>query len=354
MKHICITTLALSAGGAERFVSELANYWGRENEVKISVVLLFKKEIFYDINANVRVYEPTYTASNKKIVQFFQLWKYLRKTVKKINPDTIFNVGYNSLTVFLLLGLGYPLYISNRSNPLKKRPLWYRVIRYIMYSIADGMLVQTSVAQKQYSEVTANKNIIIIPNFVRKITSIANIEKKNQIISLSRFIKSKNLPVLIKVFSSIKNKSWKLVLVGDGPERKTLEEVANKYHVKERVIFTGYQKNVDKYLQESKVFAFSSLSEGYPNALLEAMASPLPVVSYNCNAGPADLIQDGVNGFLVPLHDEELFTEKISLLVKNEELRKRISSEAVKVRNSNSIDFLAKKIKDFLLEKSKK
>ena len=107
-----------------------------------------------------------------------------------------------------------------------------------------------------------------------------------------------------------------------------LKELARELGVEDKVIFTGASKDVNSYLLKSKIFAFTSDHEGFPNSLGEAMAAGLPVVSYDCVAGPSDMIDDGVNGYLVPVFDDELFIKRLDYLMSHEDERQQIGKAA--------------------------
>jgi len=94
--------------------------------------------------------------------------------------------------------------------------------------------------------------------------------------------------------------------------------------------FEGFQSDVNTYYRESKIFAFTSSSEGFPNVVGEALAHGLPVVSYDCTAGPSEMIADGGNGFLVPVFDDSAFCDKLALLMTDESLRTRMSENATR------------------------
>ena len=155
-----------------------------------------------------------------------------------------------------------------------------------------------------------------------------NVPRKNQIITVGRCVYEKGQHYLIEAFSKIKADDWTLVIVGDGPKRKELETQVLELGLTERVVFTGFQKNVDYYMSESKIFAFTSSSEGFPNALGEAMKAGLVPIAYDCVAGPSDLIEDQAHGFLVPLHQKELFKENLAKLMNSEILRKNLGDQA--------------------------
>ena len=141
-------------------------------------------------------------------------------------------------------------------------------------------------------------------------------------------VTEKGQKYLIESFSKINHLDWTLVILGDGPLRNELESQIELLNLKERVILLGTVNNVDEWLARASIFAFSSISEGFPNSLSEAMSAGLPCVSFDCDAGPRDLIIDGLNGFLVPLKDVFEFSKKINQLILNPDLRLSIGQEA--------------------------
>jgi glycosyltransferase involved in cell wall biosynthesis len=116
------------------------------------------------------------------------------------------------------------------------------------------------------------------------------------------------------------------------------------------VELAGKQYNVEAYYLKSKIFAFTSSSEGFPNVIGEAMSAGLPVIAFDCIAGPAELIQDSENGFLVPLFDYDLFREKLELLMDNEHLREKFGGAAARSINRFSVDSIGHKFYSFLLK----
>ena len=157
----------------------------------------------------------------------------------------------------------------------------------------------------------------------------------------------KGLTYLIRAMKTIDDKDAKLLLVGRGPDRENLEELVKKLKIEKSVKFVGRVPNKDvfEYMCASDVLVLPSLSEGFPNVILEAMASGLPVVTTNVGGLP-EIVKDNVNGFLVDLENSEQLSEKLSLLLKNDALRRTISknnlNEAKKYSWESVIDQLEK------------
>jgi GalNAc-alpha-(1->4)-GalNAc-alpha-(1->3)-diNAcBac-PP-undecaprenol alpha-1,4-N-acetyl-D-galactosaminyltransferase len=344
---ICLTNAALHCGGAERALSEFANYLVDQGD-DVTVLLIFKKEIFYKLDSRVKIVEPTFErAGTNKVIYAFKTIKFLRQSIRQIDPEVILNFIFPSFFLIATIGIGVPIYISVRNDPSKTSfidPGW---IRRILFKRSPGIIAQTSFAKDTLTEQVAHKNIKVIPNYVRQIRQTDELPSK-KIVSVGRLIQSKGHDHLIEAFAGIDDASWELIIAGDGPLRKQLQGLAANLGVESRVHFLGSQPDIDKVLQSCEIFAFCSLSEGFPNALLEAMATPLACISYNCQAGPSDIITDGQNGFLVAVGDKDEFKRKLYQLVKDTNLRETFKASAIHTRKRFDATTLANAYRDFI------
>ena len=172
---------------------------------------------------------------------------------------------------------------------------------------------------------------------------------------VGRLIKTKQQDKLIEMFAKVKLPEWKLIIVGyDHLKQQNLErlkELAKELNIENQVVFTGKIKNIDKVYRQSSIFAFTSRSEGFPNTIGEAMAAGLPVIAFDCVAGPSEMITDGYNGYLIPLQNYELFQARMSELMASEELRKQLGLNARQSIRKFSKERICDSYNSFMLAK---
>lgn len=153
---------------------------------------------------------------------------------------------------------------------------------------------------------------------------------KPVILWVGRLVAVKGLPYLVGAFERVlRQMDARLMIVGEGPEYGAIRNLVEKKGLREKVHFAGYQRNPYGYMQRCDVFAFSSLGgEAFGLVLAEAMACGLPVVSTDCVAGPAEVLQNGRCGILVPVADEDSLASGILRILTNPSLRKQLVSAA--------------------------
>lgn len=348
-RHICFIIPSIGVGGAERVVSILANYM-LSIDYKVSIICLVKN-IAYPIDQRVHFIFPHFPIK-RDLTTLFKVIPYYRKAIREIKPDVIlsFLEFYNEITMLSLLGIKKRIFLFDRSNPfLKEQNLAHTILRKILYPIANGVVVQTDIASGYIYKNKLNKNVLTLPNPISEITKDWKPDTSQKtIIYVGRIEKSKNHKYLIDVFSQLNNDGWVLQFVGDGSYRIELEEYVSLLKMNNQVIFSGISNDVQTLLSESTIFAFPSLYEGFPNALLEAMAVGVPCISNNCPTGPAEIIQDGINGFLVDIGDVNDFKKKLFELMSNFELRVLFSNQCKILRKQYSVKDITLKLTEFI------
>lgn len=322
---------SLGSGGAERVLSGLANDWVSKKNCTIEIAVLSNSEDFYNINDEIKIHRLNYSSNgSSKIINLIKLTFKLRLLVSKINPDICLSFirESNIITALAIRGLDTKLVISERDSPTVAVSKLYQILRKKLYPLANGLIVQTNDYKKFVLNEIGDINQKVIPNPVRSINCL-NKSKEKIIINVGRLIPVKGQVYLLEAFALCKNaKGWKLCILGDGILKETLMLKAKELGIEDRVIFVGATKNVDEWLCRASIFAFTSLSEGFPNALAEGMSASLACVSFNCVTGPSDLIQDGINGYLVGVRDVSTFANKLDILIKSDSLRERLGGNA--------------------------
>ena len=343
-KKICLIIPSLGPGGMERVMSLIANYFSTEKRAEIHLILYAKKRnIFYELDESVSIHRPNFEFNDRFRVYFtLKTLFFLRKKIKELSPDVVLSFGeyWNQFVLLSNLGRGDRIYVADRSQPGLERSFLYYKLTNLLYNRSKGIIVQTRKAKSIYHKLYDHQNIIAIGNPIREVEGHDGITDREKIIlSVGRLVTTKHFDLLIRIFKKVNKENWRLIIVGGDSQKqnemKRLSALIEEKNLEDRVELAGMVSNVDEYYRKSSIFAFTSSSEGFPNVIGEAMSAGLPIISFDCVAGPSDLIEDGKNGYLVPLFDQKKYVEKLSTLIKNEDLRIRMG------------DFSQEKIKKF-------
>lgn len=339
-KKVCLVIPSLRHGGAERVMSVLVNEWSSYQNVEVTLLLLTRQKKYYPIDEKVTVIEPERGYSPTLISKmFYKIWTlfYIRKEIKKLNPESILSFCeiYNNMVLLSLVGVKCRKYVSDRSNPAKNLGFVHESLRGLLYKRANGIIAQTERGKAILLKKTKNRNIINIPNPLRSI-SRENVLKENIILNVGRNEPTKNQLELVETFKKLNRIDWKLLIIGNGDLRTKLEQRIDELDIKNNVELLDFQSNIDYYYSKSKVFAFTSLLEGFPNALSEAMAHGLACISYDCPIGPSELIDNNISGKLIPLGDSEKFYQELKNILIDEDLQNKLGENAQYVNSEFS------------------
>jgi GalNAc-alpha-(1->4)-GalNAc-alpha-(1->3)-diNAcBac-PP-undecaprenol alpha-1,4-N-acetyl-D-galactosaminyltransferase len=336
-KRLCLVIPSLQAGGMERVMSELASSFTTKTNNEIHLILYdLTREIFYQVPNRIIIHKPAFRFyARLRLLYTLRTLFFLRKTIVKINPDSILSFGeyWNNFLLLSLLGLKYPVFVSDRSQPDKSLGRFQNLLRHWLYPMAKGLIFQTEKAKEIYLKKNRHRNIAIIGNPIKSFAEVTSVNKREKtVLMVGRLIMTKHQDKLIEMFAKINLPDWKLILVGyDHLKQNNMErlkKLANDLKIEKRVVFTGKKDNIRDFYLDSSIFAFTSSSEGFPNTIGEAMAAGLPVIAFDCIAGPSEMITDGYNGYLIPLYDYMQFEAKLTQLMEDQELREKFGSNA--------------------------
>ena len=194
-------------------------------------------------------------------------------------------------------------------------------MKWTLYRQATGIIVQTELAKTINEKFLGHPNIVVIGNPVKKIDGKALVAKEKIILNVGRFSSLKNQKFLIDAYHAIGDRTWKLVFVGTGPYLAEVKYRAIQLGVAENVEFLAEVEDIDTQYRRASIFAFASLSEGFPNSLAEALNTPVASIAFDCLSGPSELIEHNVNGFLIPVESKGQYIACLKRLMDDQELR---------------------------------
>ena len=262
-------------------------------------------------------------------------------------PDTI-----NAMMLFRKI-IKVPIVVSERNNPFSYSD---KIQKSMLksFSKADGIVFQTITAKDFYKKrLKKLPNSIVIPNAIICDIPSSNYNNKEKIIvSVGRFNKQKNFPLLINAFSKITNEfpDYKLYIYGEGDLKEEYKKLVRDLSLEKKVIFPGYVKNVNEFIKDASLFVLPSDYEGIPNALIEAMAIGLPCISTRCAGGGAEfLINNEENGLLVNVGDVNEMALAIKRVLSDNVLSTKISTNAKKISKKLSKNEIYSRWENFLL-----
>lgn len=357
---ILFNCLTMEKGGAERVIALLANEFSKENDV--SIISLMRSEDAYGLEPKVkrlRVDGSSHKTDNKfrKITRKLSVVRLsrMRKMIISEGPDIIISfLPEPSLKLMLLSKFSkkirdIPKIISIRNDPKKEfsKPMVKRIMKKL-YKDADGMVYQTEDAKNYFGGIIKTKHQEIIQNPIDPdmlIKPKKDGQRKNIIISVGRLEEQKNHEMLIRAFADTlkeKEHDYSLKICGEGSLRNYLQKLINELGLADRIVLVGQVDNIQKELNEAKIFVLSSRYEGMPNALIEAMAMRLPCISTDCPCGgPRSLIENGKNGILVENENKKVLSEAMLDLMGDRNKREIISRNAVLIRKKNNVGKIA-------------
>ncbi len=259
---------------------------------------------------------------------------YIRRCKSNVIVST--RVEFNSL--LSRYGKFDTLKIAQEHHYHNNNKRYINKIKNNYYGI-DYLCALTTTLKNDYEVFLKNNNhtkVILLPNMISELPSKYSDLTEKAIITVSRLDIGKKNDDIVRAFSKIKDKEYKLYIIGDGSEYDNLNKLIKELKLTDRVILTGYldKKKIEEYMLDSSLFVMASLTEGLPMVLLEAMSYGVPCLAYETASGVNDIIDDGINGFVVKNRNEKEYIDKMNVIISDIKKRKEMGKEALKKVNS--------------------
>lgn len=330
---ILLVSPSLRMGGSERVVSLLSQELSKHHQILL--VLFNSQEIAYPYKGElIDLACPAQKSYWKKLSNFIKRVARLYLVIKGHQPELIISfmesANFPTIVASALSGNLSKTQISVHSNP-KYFTLPQKLTMGITYRLPKRVIaVSRGIAQSLLSYRIPDNKIVYIPNPV-SLEQISQLMEQappvldklppNYILGVGRLHYSKGFDRLLKAFSQIKDANLHLVILGSGEERVNLIQLAEELEIRERVHFYNSVENPFPFYRKANCFVLSSRFEGFPLVILEAFVCGCPVISYDCDYGPSELIQNGINGILVKEGDIDGLTQAMDKLTHNQTLR---------------------------------
>lgn len=339
MKIICLSS-SLDSGGAERVMVSLCNAWtSRGDNVTLVATFSGGGQSFYEVDDAVElIFLADIVGTRKKNpLSYAQRLFALRSLIKERSPDVIvsFLPNVNVAAIIATSFLKIPLIICDRVDPsIRSRFEFWEVLSRITYRFADMFTVQTeAVANRIPGIYSGLSRVRVVPNplseRIAAFRAKASSDRKI-LLGMGRLASQKQVEKMIDAFAEIASRfgNWDLHIYGDGPLKPLLTSRIDELALSGRVYLMGRTKEPWQIMAGADAFVMTSKHEGFPNALLEAMAVGLPCVVFDCPSGPREISRDGRDALLVPLDDHAGLVTALVNVMNDEELRLSLGSQA--------------------------
>lgn len=354
--NLVLVISSLGGGGAERVLSTLANAWASRGDSVALITIGNQDGDVYPLAPAVRRIGLDLLRPSHNLLAAFrnniQRRRALRRIIREVSPDLVlsFMTETNILTVWAVARLRIPVVVAERTSVANHPPRGIRRPFYRpAYRRADVVVAQTE-AVARWLETRLGARVRVIPNPVtgrqlvpassRNRDEQPSREGRSSLIAMGRLHREKGFDLLIEAFAGVAGRfpEWDLVVLGEGSEQENLQRLAAKLGISDRVRMPGFQRNPDVALGRADAFVLSSRYEGMPNALMEAMACGLPCVSFDCPSGPGELIENEINGLLVPAGDVAGLAEALGRIMADPRLRERLGEAARSISARYGLD----------------
>jgi glycosyltransferase involved in cell wall biosynthesis len=346
-RRLIVISASLEGGGSERQLARMANYWAAAGELVTFATWLGPGTAdFFRLDSRIqRIYLEVRPAGGP-FAGARNLWARvarLRALIRVERPDAVLSFIAENNVMALLAARGLPVrvVVSERAHPQTDVtvPLLFRLLRRVLYPRAATVVAQTASAARWLRD-HGGSNATVVPNAVRELPVMAAMPRERLILAVGRLTHQKGFDLLLRAFARLGNEAadWRVIILGEGPERESLLALRAALALGERVELPGVERDVETWMARAGLVVQPSRFEGFPNVVLEAMSVGAPVISADCLAGPSDMIAHGVNGRLVPIDDVDALAAAMRELIGNPAERQRLSSAAVAVASRFSLE----------------
>lgn len=345
LRKLALVIHALNTGGAERVMASMANHWAKQG-VDVTLITLDSQDtdrlpLHHDVHRVslelMRESRYPWHAVRNNLARI----RCLRRAIRDTGAEHVvsFTDKMNVLTLLASMGKQWNVIIAERSDPRRqKMGRAWELLRRLTYPRCSALVVQSEAVAEHTRRLVRTRPVCVIPNAVAPPTGQADRGQSERsdrrvVIAMGRLSAEKGFDLLIEAFAQIarKHSDWSLRIAGDGHEGPYLVQIIESLGLTERVELCGWVDQAATFFHNANLFVLPSRYEGFPNALLEAMACGLPVISFDCDSGPGEIVRHEKDGLLIPPENVDALAQAMDRLMSSSSERARLGQKATEV-----------------------
>ena len=355
MKLLYITNGINGSGGLERVLAVKASYLADTLGYEVHILTLNNgdKKPFYEFSQAIKFHDIK--VGGNPITYFLSYKKGIKNVLQSVNPDTI------SVCDDGLKGLLFPVFFGTKTPVIYERHVSKQIeIKTEHGSFIQKLKLKLKLSLMNYGAgkfhkfvVLTNgnltewnlKNLKVIPNPLPFQPNVSSKLTNKKVLVVGKQSYQKGYDSLLEIWKLVHQKypDWQLEVYGKLNPALGLEEKAKDFSIDESVKFYPPVKDIQTKYKEASIYVMTSRFEGFGMVLIEAMSYGVPCIAFDCPHGPADIISDGKDGFLVPNGAIHTFATKLMLLMENATLRQDLGSKAMQNATRFNVDSIVKK-----------
>lgn len=326
------------SGGAERASITIANGLAQRGHAIFLLSLSGGDDPFFPLHPSIKSFK-LFNSKTKLIFQYFNVARKIRQFAQANNIDIWVDVDVILSTFSSLAFVGWKgKHISwehfNFRSPLGR--FQRRIARYLAARRADEIVTLTESDKEMWKAALRPRAVMTVianPLPFPRPAPVPFEDRTKTVLAVGRLTAVKGFDLLLHAWAKVKLVSedfsqWSLQIVGGGPESESLKALATDLAISNTVVFIGQTSDVHAYYRRASVYCLSSRAEGLPMVLIEAQAYGLPIVSFDCLTGPAEIVAHGENGLLASAEDVSQLSTALCTLMRDEQQRKDFSTNA--------------------------
>lgn len=361
------------AGGMERVLTQKVNYLAHTGLYNISIItteMLDNDKPFFELHPDIKIhrfkiffndiYDLNIIKKTKKMYKKLYIYKgHVNTFLKENNVDILISMGGKELEfLYTLKGPFKKVYEAHFSNGIRTRNLidkkgnsffWRLVAKFREFQIVkqtqklDALIVLTEQSKKDWLRTNNNVTVISNPSAIKTLPNCYD-SKSTRVITLGRLEYEKGFDLLIKAWTTVVKKypNWKLDIFGTGSLEESLNKLIVELKLSNSVKLRGVTKNVSQELLKSSFYVLPSRYEGLPLVMLECLSCGLPMVAFDCETGPADIIENNDCGFLVKNGDTDHLSKNIIYMIESTSQRVMQSINCTNKSDNYAVDNIMK------------